>query len=150
MFGGRGDWPGLRLSLRRCCLLTKQAARVLNSTAAAKKQMVATTPATTGLARPSSGSSAGGKGSDGVGEGRGGRRGSSLIESWVRGGQDFFLMIVGNYLLEETDQCWTLPPRYCSRWSGHPWRPSLETHTRTPAHRNATCSLTQLPHCFTK
>lgn len=44
--------------------MTKQAARVLKSTAAAKKQMVATTPATTGLARPSSGSSAGGKGSE--------------------------------------------------------------------------------------
>lgn len=63
-----GDWPGLRLSLRRCCLLTKQAARVLNSTAAARKQIVATTPATTGRASPSSGSSAGGKGSDGANE----------------------------------------------------------------------------------
>lgn len=58
------DRPGLRLSLRRCCLLTKQAARVLNSTAAARKQIVATTPATTGRASPSSGNSAGGKGSD--------------------------------------------------------------------------------------
>lgn len=59
---GRGQ-PGLRLSFRRCCLLTKQAARVLNSTAAARKQIVATTPATTGRARPSSGNSAAGKGS---------------------------------------------------------------------------------------
>lgn len=58
------DWPGLRFSLRRCCLLTKQAASVLNSTAAARKQIVATTPATTGRASPSSGNSAGGKGSE--------------------------------------------------------------------------------------
>lgn len=49
---------------------------MLNSTAAAKKQMVATTPATTGLARPSSGSSAGGKGSDRVG---GGGRGQEIL-----------------------------------------------------------------------
>lgn len=62
----KGDWPGLRLSLRRCCLLTKQAARVLKRTAAARKQIVATTPATTGRASPSSGSSAGGKGSEGA------------------------------------------------------------------------------------
>lgn len=47
--------------------MTKQAARVLNSTAAARKQIVATTPATTGRASPSSGNS-GGKGSDGAGE----------------------------------------------------------------------------------
>lgn len=59
------DGPGLRLSLRRCCLLTKHAARVLNKTAAARKQIVATTPATTGRARPSSATSAGGKGSGG-------------------------------------------------------------------------------------
>lgn len=58
------NWPGLRLSLCRCCLLTKQAARVLKRTAAARKHMVATTPATTGRARPSSGNSGGGKGSD--------------------------------------------------------------------------------------
>lgn len=63
-----GDRPGLRLSLRRCCLLTKQTASVLNSTAAARKQIVATTPATTGRASPSSGNSAGGKGSDGADE----------------------------------------------------------------------------------
>lgn len=69
--------------------MTKQAARVLNSTAAAKKQMVATTPATTGRARPSSGSSAGGKGSDGggVGEGGGGcgEGALSLMESLMTG-----------------------------------------------------------------
>lgn len=41
---------------------------MLNSTAAARKQIVATTPATTGRASPSSGSSAGGKGSDGADE----------------------------------------------------------------------------------
>lgn len=62
---------------------------MLNSTAAAKKQMVATTPATTGRARPSSGSSAGGKGSDGggVGEGGGGcgEGALSLMESLMTG-----------------------------------------------------------------
>ena len=44
--------------------MTKQAARVLKSTAAARKQMVATTPATTGSANPSSVTSVGGKGSE--------------------------------------------------------------------------------------
>lgn len=38
---------------------------MLNSTAAARKHIVATTPATTGRASPSSGNSAGGKGSGG-------------------------------------------------------------------------------------
>lgn len=38
---------------------------MLNSTAAARKHIVATTPATTGRASPSSGNSAGGKGSAG-------------------------------------------------------------------------------------
>lgn len=60
----RQDPPRLRLSLRRCCLLTKQAASVLKRTAAARKQMVATIPATTGLASPSSEISVGGKGSE--------------------------------------------------------------------------------------
>lgn len=54
----------MRLSLRRCCLLTKHAASVLKRIAAAKKQMVATMPATTGLASPSSEISVGGKGSE--------------------------------------------------------------------------------------
>ena len=46
--------PFLRLSLRLRCLLTKQAASVLKRMAAARKQMVATMPASTGRARPSS------------------------------------------------------------------------------------------------
>lgn len=58
------DSPRLRLSLRRCCLLTKHAASVLKSMAAARKQIVATIPATTGLASPSSEISVGGKGSE--------------------------------------------------------------------------------------
>lgn len=60
-----GHPPRLLLSLRRRCLLTKQAASVLNKMAAARKQMVATMPATTGLARPSSTMSGGGKKSEG-------------------------------------------------------------------------------------
>lgn len=48
------DSPFLRLSLRLRCLLTKQAASVLKRMAAARKQMVATMPASTGRARPSS------------------------------------------------------------------------------------------------
>lgn len=52
--GGGRHPPFLRLSLRLRCLLTKQAARVLNRMAAAKKQMVATIPANTGRASPSS------------------------------------------------------------------------------------------------
>ncbi|TRZ03268.1 hypothetical protein DNTS_006705, partial [Danionella cerebrum] len=59
------DFParalGLAEGLRRLCLLTKQAASVLKRTAAARKQMVATMPATTGRARPSSGTSGCGK-----------------------------------------------------------------------------------------
>lgn len=53
---GRGDihLPFFRLSLRLRCLLTKQAARVLKRMAAARKQMVATIPANTGRASPSS------------------------------------------------------------------------------------------------
>lgn len=46
--------PFFRLSLRLRCLLTKQAARVLKRMAAARKQMVATIPANTGRASPSS------------------------------------------------------------------------------------------------
>lgn len=113
----QGDQPGLRLSLRRCCLLTKQAARVLNSTAAAKKQIVATTPATTGRANPSSATSAGGKGSDG---------GSKE----VRTREQIFLFQCS--ICEETDLYWIRLLRCCSHWSGLPWQPSPETHTRTP------------------
>lgn len=56
------------------------------------------------------------------------------------------------YLFKEADLCWTLPPHYCSHWSGHPWQPSLETHTRTPVPRetNAAFSLTMLLHCLSK
>lgn len=46
--------PFFRLSLRLRCLLTKQAASVLKRMAAARKQMVATIPANTGRASPSS------------------------------------------------------------------------------------------------
>lgn len=70
--------------------MTKQAARVLNSTAAAKKQMVATTPATTGRARPSSGSSAGGKGSGG-GTGVGG---GSLVNGKFSARREFQLLLL--------------------------------------------------------
>lgn len=58
---------------------------------------------------------------------------------------------VANDLLEDTDQCWKLPPHYCSRWSCHPWRPSLGTHTMTPAHRSriGLCFYQCSPACFT-
>lgn len=52
--------PLFLLSFLRRCLLTKQAAIVLNRTAAARKQMVATMPATTGLASPRSSTISGG------------------------------------------------------------------------------------------
>lgn len=52
--------PLFLLSFRRRCLLTKQAAIVLNRTAAARKQMVATMPATTGRASPRSSTISGG------------------------------------------------------------------------------------------
>ncbi len=52
--------PLFLFSFLRRCLLTKQAAIVLNRTAAAKKQMVATMPATTGLASPCSSTISGG------------------------------------------------------------------------------------------
>lgn len=76
---------------------------MLNSTAAAKKQMVATTPATTGRARPSSGSSAGGKGSDGggVGEGEGWERGGGPLVNGKFNDRLRISIIVSNYLLEE-------------------------------------------------
>ena len=64
--------PFLRLSFRLRCLLTKQAARVLNRMAAARKQMVATMPASTGRASPSSVRSGCGKMSEGIGVGVGG------------------------------------------------------------------------------
>lgn len=63
--------PLFLLSFLRRCLLTKQAAMVLKRTAAAKKQMVATIPATTGRASPrSSTNSGGGKKSEGEERGR--------------------------------------------------------------------------------
>lgn len=52
--------PLFLLSFLRRCLLTKQAAIVLKRMAAARKQMVATMPATTGLASPRSSTISGG------------------------------------------------------------------------------------------
>lgn len=52
--------PLFLFSFLRRCLFTKQAAIVLNSTATARKQIVATMPATTGLASPRSSTVSGG------------------------------------------------------------------------------------------
>lgn len=52
--------PLFLLSFLRRCLLTKQTAIVLNRTAAARKQIVATMPATKGLPSPCSSTVSGG------------------------------------------------------------------------------------------
>lgn len=82
------------------------------------------------------------------GEGGSGEGVLSLMESLTTGWG--FQLLLAIICLKKTDQCWTLPPHYCSHWSGRPWQPSLGTHTRTPVHRNTAGSLTRWPNCFTK